>query len=138
MAELGGIADEPVDPMPTMEHSMLLDDLSDAADRPADLCGRRRTAGRPWRSCRSATSAGPSGVTTTPTASATPRQPYLLFALGVPAVPELATAIAATFDRLDVATEGHTNGRTVPNFLGADGDLERAWYPATRARAWPR
>jgi len=33
-----------------------------------------------------------------------------------------------------VATEGHTNGRTVPNFLGSDGDLDRAWYPSTRTR----
>ena len=61
-------------------------------------------------------------------------EPYLLFALGVPAVPELATAIAATFDRLDLGMVGHTNGRTVPNFLGAEGDVERAWRPATRER----
>lgn len=61
-------------------------------------------------------------------------QPYLLFALGVPASPELAAAIGGTFDRLDVALEGHTDGRTVPNFLGSDGDVGRAWSPATRAR----
>ena len=61
-------------------------------------------------------------------------EPYLLFALGVPAVPELVPAIGATFDRLDVATEGHTSGRTVPNFLGSDGDPGRAWTPATRSR----
>ena len=52
----------------------------------------------------------------------------------MPAVPDLAVAIATSFDKLDVATEGHTDGRTVPNFLGSDGDLDRAWSASTRAR----
>ena len=42
--------------------------------------------------------------------------------------------ISGAFERLDVAVEGHTKGRTVPNFLGSDGDLERVWHPATRSR----
>ena len=134
MADLGGIADEPVDPMPSMEHSMLLDDLSDQViERLTCVAGENsgsplavlqvRHLGGAFRRHDDA-----HGVCDTLD------QPYLLFALGVPAMPELAAAIATTFDRLDVATEGHTNGRTVPNFLGADGDLDRAWYPATRTR----
>ncbi len=134
MADLGGIADEPVDPMPSMEHSVLLDDLSDQLiDRLSCVAGENsgsplavlqvRHLGGAFRRHDDA-----HGVCDTL------EQPYLLFALGVPAVPELAAAIATTFDRLDVATEGHTNGRTVPNFLGSDGDLDRAWYPATRTR----
>ena len=49
MADLGGIADEPVDPMPSMEHSMLLDDLERPADRPAHLRGRREQRLAPGR-----------------------------------------------------------------------------------------
>ncbi len=49
-------------------------------------------------------------------------------------VPELAGAIAECFERLDVAAQGHTDRRTVPNFLGSDGDLDRVWGPGTRAR----
>jgi hypothetical protein len=134
MADLGKIADEPVDPMPTMEHSLLLDDLGDQLiDRLTCVAGEHsgsplavlqiRHLGGAFRRHDAA-----HGVCDTL------EQPYLLFALGVPAVPELAAAIATTFDRLDVATEGHTDGRTVPNFLGSDGDLDRAWYPATRTR----
>ena len=44
-------------------------------------------------------------------------EPYILFALGILAVPELAEPIAAAFARIDDAGAGHTNGRTVPNFL---------------------
>ena len=134
MADLGHIAEEPVDPMPSMEHSMLLDDLSDQLiDRLTCVGGEGsgsplavlqiRHLGGAFRRHDDA-----HGVFDTID------QPYLLFALGVPVVPELAAAIASTFDRLDVASEGHTNGRTVPNFLGSEGDLDRAWYPETRAR----
>lgn len=53
-------------------------------------------------------------------------EPHMLFALGVPAAPGLAEAIAATFRGIDDALVGHTSGRTVPNFLGAHGDPLRA------------
>jgi hypothetical protein len=134
MADLGGIADEPVDPMPTMEHSLLLDDLSDQLiDRLTCVGGP--DSGSPLavlqiRHLGGAFRRHDDGHGVCDTLD----QPYLLFALGVPVVPELAAAIATTFDRLDVAAEGHTNGRTVPNFLGSHGDLDRAWYPATRTR----
>jgi hypothetical protein len=54
--------------------------------------------------------------------------------MGVPAAPGLAEAIAATFADLDSALADHTDGRTVPNFLGTGGDLDRAWDRGTRAR----
>lgn len=61
-------------------------------------------------------------------------EPYMLFALGVPAAPGLAEAIAATFRGIDVALVGHTSGRTVPNFLGAHGDPLRARPASTLDR----
>jgi hypothetical protein len=61
-------------------------------------------------------------------------QPFLLFVMGVPDAPGRAEAIAATFGRLGSELAAHTGGRTVPNFLGAGGDLDRVWDPATRAR----
>ena len=134
MADLGHIAEEPLEPMPAMEHSMLLDDLSDEViDRLTCVAGtdsgsplavlQIRHLGGAFRR-RSATHGVCQSLD----------EPYLLFALGVPATPELGAAVAGAFDRLDVALEGHTNGRTVPNFLGAEGDPARAWSAATRAR----
>jgi hypothetical protein len=134
MADLGSIAEEPTDPMPVMEHSMLLDDLSDEViDRLTGLAGA--DSGSPLavlqiRHLGGAFSRGRSDHGVCDQLD----QPYILFALGIPAAPELAIAIAGTFDRLNVAMAGHTNGRTVPNFLGSDGDVARAWSPATRVR----
>jgi hypothetical protein len=54
-------------------------------------------------------------------------QPYLLFAMGVLAVPELGPVLDAAFDGLDSALAGHTDGRTVPNFLGSGQDARQAW-----------
>ena len=138
MADLGHIAEEPTDPMPVMEHSMLLADLGDEViDRLTCVAGagsgspltvlQIRHLGGAFR--RRSASHGACGHLD---------EPYLLFALGVPVSQEAGAAIAGSFDRLDLATEGHTDGRTVPNFLGSDGDLARAWYPATREPPSPR
>ena len=61
-------------------------------------------------------------------------EPFIVFAMGVPAAPGLAEAIAATFADLDTVLADHTSGRTVPNFLGTGGDLDRVWDRGTRAR----
>ena len=60
--------------------------------------------------------------------------PYLLFAVGILAMPALAGPIAATFSRIDEAVAGHTDGRTVPNFIGPGGDPRRGWSADTLAR----
>ena len=134
MADLGGIADEPVDPMPSMEHSMLLDDLSDQLIERL-TCVAGENSGSPWPSSRSGTSAGPSGVTTTPTASATPStSPTCCSRWACRRCRSSRPRSRPRSTGWTWPTEGHTNGRTVPNFLGADGDLDRAWYPATRTR----
>ncbi len=61
-------------------------------------------------------------------------EPYSLFALGIPAVPELVDPTLLTFDRLEQAVAGHTSGRALLNFLGAHGDPGRWWSGATRDR----
>jgi hypothetical protein len=61
-------------------------------------------------------------------------EPFILFAMGVPAAPGLAEAIGASFAELDTALADHTSGQTVPNLLGTGGDLDRVWNRGTRAR----
>ena len=125
-AALGSIADEPVDPMPSLEHSLLLDELPDAAldalveqvgpdaDSPLLLLQVRHLGGALATALPSHGAAGHV------------REPYLVFALGVPVAPEVATALQASFDALDEALAPYGSGRTVPNFLGAHGDPLRA------------
>ena len=134
MKDLASIAAEPTEPMPSLEHSMFLDDLSDEViTRLTSIAGagsrsplailQIRHLGGAFRQARA--DHGACGHLD---------EPYLMFAMGVPVVPELALAIAGTFGRLDEEMSGHTNGRTVPNFLGAHGDIKRTWSPETRAR----
>jgi hypothetical protein len=134
MAQLATIADEPTEPMPFLDHSMFLDDLADetidalvgvvgAGSRsPLALLQIRHLGGAFARSSESDGAAGHL------------EQPYLLFTMGVPAAPGLGEAIIGTFAALDGVLAEHTDGRTVPNFLGTGGDLDRVWDTETRAR----
>jgi hypothetical protein len=134
ISRLGTIAAEPVDPMPSLEHSMFLADLSDetldaltrvagaGSGSPLAILQIRHLGGA---FARSRPGDGAAVAVT---------EPYLLFAMGVPAMPELAAAIAATFPQLATALGAHTNGRTVPNFLGPHGDLDRVFTPEIRRR----
>ncbi len=134
MNELAGVADEPVSPTPSVEHSLLLDDLSDEV-----IDGLSRLTG--------AGSGSPLAVLQLRHLGGAFRhrhpgdgaaghidQPYMLFAMGIPVAPEVVTAIRDTFDRLDACLVGHTDGTTVPNFLGSNGDPARAWSVQTRDR----
>jgi len=59
-------------------------------------------------------------------------EPYLLFAMGVLAGPDATAAVTAAFGRLDEALREHTDGRTVPNFMGPGNDLDSVWAPGVR------
>jgi hypothetical protein len=134
MADLGHIAEEPVDPMPVMEHSMLLDDLGDeVVDRLTGLVGAASDSPLTMVQIRHLGGAFRRGSSHHGVLDRLD-QPYLLFALGVPVTPEAAAAIGGAFGALDRALEGHTDGTTLPNFLGSEGDVRRAWSPPTRAR----
>lgn len=131
---LGSIAAEPTDPTPSREESFLLRDLSDAgieellavtgpgSGSPLALVQLRHLGGAFARPAPGGGVSGPVG------------EPCLLFAMGVLAVPELEHPIRATLDRLAEVLAGHSDGRTVPNFLPAGGDVGRVWSKTTRTR----
>ena len=61
-------------------------------------------------------------------------EPYNLFALGVPAVPELVEVIDVLFGRVSAAVAHVSSGRTLLNFLDGIEDPGRWWSAETRAR----
>lgn len=132
LAALGAVADEPTDPTPSMEHSWLLDKVDDQLiDRLASAVGGacplavvqlRHLGGAFARTSEDQGSHGPVP------------EPYNLFALGIPAVPELVDPIALAIEEVGAAAADHTSGRALLNFLGSDGDPGRWWSPATRER----
>jgi len=134
MAELGSIADEPTDPMPGMETSALLTRLDDDAidglvatvgadsGSPLPVVQIRHLGGALARTAADAGSHGP--VT----------EPYNLFALGVPAVPELVEVIGVFFGRIQASVAHVSSGRALLNFLGSTGDPARWWSEQTRQR----
>ncbi len=134
LSALGSIAEEPTDPMPGMQHSQLLEDLDDDAiaalvatvgpdsGSPLTIVQIRHLGGafaadRPGR--------GSHGPVT---------EPYNLFALGVPAVPELVAPIEMFFGRLGASVAHVASGRTLLNFLEWDEEPGKWWAPATRER----
>jgi hypothetical protein len=124
---LGGICSEPVDPMPAQEFSGLLADLDDAAiGRLLDVAGHqvhsplvvvqvRHLGGA---IARGSSFQGPSGAVI---------EPYQLFCLGLPVVPELGPAIEASLAAVNVALGDYLTGRTFFTFLGHDDDPSRAF-----------
>jgi hypothetical protein len=134
LSQLGGIAAEPVDPMPTQEYSELLHRLDDSSlDRLVDAVGAdadvpltvvqvRHLGGA---LARAATEDGPNGAID---------EQYSLFCLGVPVAPGLPEAIEAAFGDVRTALEGQRSGRTLFNFLGAESDLGATFSAEARAR----
>jgi hypothetical protein len=127
LKDLGQVADEPADPMPSMQHSFLLNSIDGICGlagpdsgsplmmlKVMHLGGAFRQAGE---------SAGAAGEIA---------EPYLLFALGVPDGPDAAAAIAAAFGRLEARLRDHSSGRTVPNFMGTGNDLDQVWPAGVR------
>ena len=134
MSDLGQITAEPLDPTPATDHSMFLDDLSDELiDRLTRAVGAG--SGSPLTAVQ-IRHLGGAFAHRKPGHGAAGHldEPYILFALGILAVPELAEPIAAAFSRIDDAVAGHTNGRTVPNFLAPGDDVGRGWSVETRQR----
>ena len=122
LGRLGEIAAEPVDPMPTMETSGLLADLDEPAlDRLLAVAGAgaevplaavqiRHLGGALSRQTEEG---GPQGGVA---------EQYQLFALGVPAVPELVPAIEQSLGAVRGALAEQLTGRTLFNFRSADPD----------------
>ncbi len=134
LAELGSIADEPTEPMPGLQRSALLTHLDDdtidglvavvGADSgsPLPIVQIRHLGGAFAETAQGGGAHGP--VT----------ESYNLFALGVPAVPELVEVIGVFFGRISAAVAHVASGRTLLNFLDGTEDPGRWWSPETRAR----
>ncbi len=134
LSALGSIADEPTEPMPGMQRSLLLDGLDEQAvealvaavgpgsGSPLPIVQIRHLGGA---FARESPNAGAHGPVT---------EAYNLFALGVPAVPELVELIGACFDRVSAAVDHLSSGRTLLNFLESGEDPGLWWSPQTRRR----
>jgi hypothetical protein len=134
LSALGSIADEPTDPIPGMQRSHLLDALDDDAiaalvatvgpdsGSPLTIVQIRHLGGA-FAADREGR--GSHGKVT---------EPYSVFALGVPAVPELVAPIEMFFGRLSAAVAHVASGRTLLNFLEYDEDPGTWWSSETRER----
>jgi hypothetical protein len=134
LSELGGIAAEPVDPMPTAELSgllrtfdlraieRLLSVAGSAVESPLAVVQIRHLGGALSRATEHD---GPAGAIA---------EPYQLFCLGVPVSPELSKAIEGAFASVEEALVGHLTGRTFFNFLGDSDDPGRAFSAETLGR----
>ena len=125
LSQLGGIAAEPVDPMPTMELSGLLRDFDEVAiDRLLQVVGGERSP-LPVVQVRHL-----GGALTRATADDGPAaaidEPFQLFCLGVPVAPGVADAVDATFAAVGEALSEHLTGRQAFNFLGDSDDPAQA------------
>lgn len=134
LSELGSITAEPTDPMPGMQRSQLLEDLDDdtiaaltqaagpSSGSPLTVVQIRHLGGAMTRTPARGGSHGPVS------------EPYNLFALGVPAVPELVEVISMFFDRIGAAVTRVASGRALLNFLAPGEDASLWWSSETRAR----
>jgi hypothetical protein len=134
MGALGSIADEPTAPMPGMQSSHLVSGLDDrTAGALVEAVGPGSASPLTVFQIRHlgaafaipARDGGAHGPVT---------EPYVLFALGVPAVPELVPAIQERFLRIADAVAPVDSGRKLLNFLDPDEDPALWWSPETRTR----
>ena len=133
LAELGGIAAEPTDPTPGMEWSCLLDRLDDATIEALVRClGEGSGSPLPVAQVRHLGGA----FTRTPDGAGAHGpvvEPYNLFLLGIPAVPELGPVIEDCFARVGTEVRDAASGRTLLNFAGARAHVSW-WSAAERER----
>ncbi|GAA2133646.1 FAD-binding oxidoreductase [Nocardioides bigeumensis] len=130
-SEVGDVAQEPVDPMPSMEHSMLLTGFDDAAiDALLAVVGTPGATPLMMTQVRGLGGAfaddNPAGGAVRPVS-----EPFQLMSVGVPAVPELAAVIPHAFAALDAALGGVASGYRMPNFAGA-AQSDAGGYDADR------
>jgi FAD/FMN-containing dehydrogenase len=128
---LAAVAAEPTEPMPAVEHSMLLTGLDDEAiDALCAAVSDPRTCPLMFVQLRGL--GGAFADDSTAGGAVRPvSEPFQVFALGVPAVPELAEAIPHAFAAVDAALGRLASGRRMPNFIG-EGQDDATGYDAER------
>ncbi len=128
---VAAVAAEPTDPMPALEHSMLLTGLDDdAIDALCAAVVDPRTCPLvtvQLRGLGGAFAEEPAGGGAVRPVT----EPFQLFAVGVPMVPELAAAIPHGFAALDAAVGHLAAEHRMPNFT-PDGGSDAAGYDADR------
>ena len=131
---LGQVAAEPSDPMPGMEHSMLLDGLDDEAID-ALVAAVSDPARCPLMIVQIRGLGGAFANTGVAQGAVRPvTEPFQLFALGVPVVPELEVAIPHGFAAIDAAVGRLASGRRMPNFVGVEQSDDSGYDETTLAR----
>lgn len=119
---LAAVAAEPTEPMPAIEHSMLLTGLDDEAiDALCAAVSDPRTCPLMFVQLRGLGGAF-ADDSTAGGAVRRVTEPFQVFALGVPAVPDLAEAIPHAFAAVDSALGRLASGRRMPNFVGEGQD----------------
>jgi hypothetical protein len=130
-AGLAGVAAEPTEPMPALEHSLLMTGFDDEAiEALVAAVGDPKTCPLAMVQVRGLGGAFGEDVPTGGAVRPVP-EPFQLFAMGVPAVPELAAAIPHGFAAIDAALAHVTAEHRMPNFTAA-GQADEAGYDAER------
>jgi len=134
VANLSDICQEPTTPMPTIEWSELLTDLDvETIDKIVDAAGADAPSALTVLQFRHLGGALARG-TAEQGPNAAIDEPYVVFTLGVPMVPELVPAIEASTAAVQQAVADKRSGRTFYTFLGADSDVTRAFPAESLAR----
>ena len=134
IADLSEICQEPTEPLPTMEWSELLTDLDvETIDRLVNVAGADSQNALTVLQLRHL-----GGELSRGTAEQGPNaaidEQYLVFALGVPMVPELVPAIEASMAAVQQAVSAKRSGRTFYTFLGSESDPTPAFPAESLAR----
>ncbi len=134
-SQLTDVAAEPSDPTPAIEHSLLLTDLDDRAieDLVAAVSDPARTPLlmvqiRGLGGAFADDAEGHGGAVRPVT------EPFQLFALGLPMVPELVAPIHGAFEAIERAVGRLGNGRRMPNFVGEHQRANDGYEATTLAR----
>ncbi len=138
IGRIGEVAAEPTEPMPGMDWSTLLADVTEGTlERLLAAAGdRERTAlvSVQLRHLGGAFAGGPGADRAAGAVADHVAEPYLLWGLGIPMVPELVRPIQASLAALAAATAPESTGRTPLTLLAGGEDLGRVFDDASLAR----
>lgn len=138
IGRVGEVAAEPTEPTPSIDWSMLLSDLdAGTLDRMIEAAGERdRTAlvAVQLRHLGGAFAEGPDGDRAAGAVADRISEPFLVWALGIPMVPELVGPIQGSLAALEAAVAPEATGRTPLTLLPGGGDLGRVFDDASLAR----